>query len=235
MESTISTSGASAATDSSRSPRLVSGITNSRSLCTSSRLARSFSWCSDSSPDTYRTLFSRQNCSRRSEASAWTFPIPGAPPTSTSEPLTAPPPRTRSSSPMPVENRFPHPPPAPSPAGPYGRSPPAGREAPFPAARAAWGCSTMVFHAPQAGTSPPTWASHCCTPCSRTGSLASLQPPMERERNKLSDLFSFNAYLNSARPPRWPPPALSGRPGPSAVPSPRRWREIRTPPARRGG
>ena len=64
MESTISTSGASAATDSSRSPRLVSEITNSRSLCTSSRLARSFSWCSDSSPDTYRTLFSRQRLSQ---------------------------------------------------------------------------------------------------------------------------------------------------------------------------
>ena len=76
-------------------------------------------------------------------------------PTSTSEPLTAPPPRTRSSSPMPVENRIS----ASASSSVTGRAlrtlpPPAGREAPFPAARAAWGCSTMVFHAPQAGHFP---------------------------------------------------------------------------------
>ena len=154
MESTISTSGVSAATDSSTSPRLVSEITNSRSLWTSSRRARSFNWCSDSSPDTYSTLFSRQRLSQIWSMSV-DLPIPGAPPTSTSEPLTAPPPRTRSSSLMPVEKRIS----SSASSSVTGRArrtvpPPAGREAPFPAVLAAWGCSTMVFHAPQAGHFP---------------------------------------------------------------------------------
>ena len=56
---------------------------------------------------------------------------------------------------MPVENRIS----ASASSSVTGRAlrtlpPPAGREAPFPAARAAWGCSTMVFHAPQAGHFP---------------------------------------------------------------------------------
>ena len=155
MESTISTSGVSAVTDSSTSPRLVSEMTNSRSLWTFSRRARSFSWCSDSSPDTYRTLFSRQRLSQICSISV-DLPMPGAPPTSTSEPLTAPPPRTRSSSPMPVGKRIS----SSASSSVTGRArrrvpPAAGREtAPFPAARAAGGCSTMVFHAPQAGHRP---------------------------------------------------------------------------------
>ena len=105
MESTISTSGCSSCTHSSTSPSRVSDSTNRFSLSTCSRSARSFSCRVDSSPDTYSTLANRpscwQICSIRVD-----LPMPGAPPTRTSDPFTAPPPSTRSSSPMPVEKRI---------------------------------------------------------------------------------------------------------------------------------
>ena len=82
--------------------------------------------------------------------------MPGAPPTSTREPFTAPPPSTRSSSPMPVEKR------SSSvvstwPMG-VGRLMGTPRAEPwavgaFLAGRSA-GRSTMVFQAPQAGHRP---------------------------------------------------------------------------------
>lgn len=152
--STISTSGASAATDSNRSPRLVSEITNSRSLCTSSRLARASTGAPTPrrihtgpySPGEaladlkhQRGLADSRRAAHQHQRALGRHRRPG--------PV---------SSPMPVENQFPHPPPAPSPAGPCGRSPsPAGREAPFPAARAAWGLlHDGIPRAPQAGHFP---------------------------------------------------------------------------------
>ena len=105
IESTMRMSGCSSATHSSTSPSRVSDNTNRFSLSTCSRSARSFSCRVDSSPDTYSTLANCpscwQICSIRVD-----LPMPGAPPTSTSEPFTAPPPSTRSSSPIPVEKRI---------------------------------------------------------------------------------------------------------------------------------
>ena len=150
-------SGCSSWTVSRISPRLVSAYRYSPSPRTPSRSARSLIWRSDSSPDTYRTLAKRQRLSQ-----IWSirvdFPMPGAPPTSTREPFTAPPPRTRSSSLIPVSNRS-------SLLASTSRSsrgrflgtrrPPP----PLEAATAAFflvsaGCSTTVFQAPQAGHWP---------------------------------------------------------------------------------
>ena len=101
MESTMSTSGRMAWTASTRFSKLVSARRYRPSPRTFSRSARSLICRSDSSPETYSTLANRhrlsQICSIRVD-----LPMPGAPPTSTNEPFTAPPPSTRSSSPMPV-------------------------------------------------------------------------------------------------------------------------------------
>ena len=151
MESTISTSGSSRRTHSSTSPSRVSDRTNRFSLSTERRLARSFSWRADSSPETYSTLQLRPSCWQIWSISV-DLPIPGAPPTSTSEPFTAPPPSTRSSSPMPVGKRI---------------SSSSCRDVmvdaftvyaircvlPLLAGRSA-GCSTMEFHAPHTAQRP---------------------------------------------------------------------------------
>ena len=148
------TSGFSSDTVSSRSPRAVSEITSRLGLSTRNRFARSLSWCSDSSPDTYSTL---EKAHRRLQI--WSIsvdlPMPGEPPTSTREPFTAPPPSTRSSSPMPVGKRI-------SSSSPSSVTGQARRRRPLPAALRALprlllgvsGCSTMVFQAPQAGHFP---------------------------------------------------------------------------------
>ena len=67
--------------------------------------ARSLTWAADSSPDTYRTL--RPAAERFASAAVVIvdLPIPGAPPISTRDPGTSPPPSTRSNSPMPVVSR----------------------------------------------------------------------------------------------------------------------------------
>ena len=151
MESMISTSGASCSTESSTSGRLVSESTSSAPLRADSRWARSFNWLTDSSPETYST---RKPWHRLLEI--WSirvaFPMPGAPPTSTSEPFTAPPPKTRSSSPMPVENRISLLSSISVMCTAFAAFLADGR----PAARAlgALSCSTMVFHAPQDGHRP---------------------------------------------------------------------------------
>ena len=105
MESTIRISGFISSTVSTMSESRVSERMYSSSGDTPSRSARSFSWRSLSSPETYST---RRPAHRLSQiwSSRVDFPIPGAPPTSTREPATAPPPRTRSSSPIPVEKRI---------------------------------------------------------------------------------------------------------------------------------
>ena len=105
MESTIRMSGCSSCTHSSTSPSRVSDSTKSFSLSTCSRSARTFSCRVDSSPDTYSTLANCPSCWQIWSISV-DLPIPGAPPTSTREPFTAPPPSTLSNSPMPVAKRI---------------------------------------------------------------------------------------------------------------------------------
>ena len=152
MESTMRMSAAASSAAWSTSPRAVSASTSRSSPATRSRWARSFSCRTDSSPETYSTLPAAvrlpQSWSIRVD-----FPMPGAPPTSTREPFTAPPPSTRSSSPMPVEKRISS---ASSISGrATGRGPgpirTSGRPA-FPLG--ALSPSTMVFQAPQAGHFP---------------------------------------------------------------------------------
>ena len=94
----MSTSGFSSRTHSMTFPKHVSDNTYRFSLSTRSRCACSFSWWVDSSPETYSTLENSPNFLQIWSISV-DLPIPGAPPTNTSDPLTAPPPKTRSSSP----------------------------------------------------------------------------------------------------------------------------------------
>ena len=116
-----------------------------------SRPARSRTCPADSSPLAYRT----SPAVAVSPAAAWSsrvdLPIPGSPPSSTTDPGTSPPPRTRSSSEMPVGVR----------TGSASRRPardcgtwPAPGPVPAPAARPLWSgsrtsVSTRVFQAPQ--------------------------------------------------------------------------------------
>ena len=101
------------------------------------------------------------------------LPIPGAPPSSTSEPGTSPPPSTRSSSPTPVDRRST----GAAPTSASGREvlarglPPRVRLAaaparparPLPAPELAGArSSTSVFHSPQPGHCPCHWAD--CNP-----------------------------------------------------------------------
>ena len=70
-----------------------------------SRSARSLTCSADSSPLTYSV---RRPAPRRWPSTMFVsvdLPIPGEPPSSTSDPGTSPPPSTRSSSPMPVDSR----------------------------------------------------------------------------------------------------------------------------------
>src|SRR5947207_7312100 len=76
------------------------------------RSARSRTWSGDSSPDTYNVRMPA--CSRRAAhcSSSVDFPMPGSPPTSTTDPGTMPPPSTKSNSRRPVCHRStPGPPP----------------------------------------------------------------------------------------------------------------------------
>lgn len=153
MESTIRMSGLVSAAASKMSDSRVSDRTNSDSGATPNRSARSFSWRSLSSPDTYNTLLSAQRllqiCSSKVD-----LPMPGAPLTSTREPATAPPPSTRSSSPIPVEKRV-------SPSDDISCSRcgrllcPTGAAFVFTLPAEGFSiCSSMVFQAPQAGHFP---------------------------------------------------------------------------------
>ena len=149
-------SGFNSWTASTRLSRLVSDRRYSPSPPTLSRSARSLICRSDSSPETYSTLANRHR-----EPQIWSIrvdlPMPGAPPTSTREPFTAPPPSTRSNSPIPVGKRS-------SSVvstwamglGRFTATPrplPTERTGPFLEAFSA-GRSTIVFHAPQAGHLP---------------------------------------------------------------------------------
>src|SRR2546425_12318622 len=70
-----------------------------------SRAAHSRTWSGDSSPETYSVRIPA--CSRRAAhwSSSVDLPIPGSPPTSTTDPGTIPPPNTKSNSGRPVLHR----------------------------------------------------------------------------------------------------------------------------------
>ena len=148
-------SGPSSSTDWRMSSNPVSDRTRRFSLSTPSRRARSFSCPTDSSPETYSTL---ANCPRlwRFGASEWICRCPAAPPTSTREPFTAPPPSTGPALPCRWRTGFPALPQRHSSGSPFT----AWRDARLPSwprpgrAFGAASCSTMVFHSPQAGQRP---------------------------------------------------------------------------------
>src|SRR6267143_2049686 len=117
------------------------------------RSARKRICSGDSSPETYSVV--TPACSRRAAhcSSSVDLPIPGAPPTSTTEPGTMPPPRTKSNSGKPVRHRSAAPTPmsdkrtggrADGSGGPLTARPP---ERPT-------GSSLRVFHAPHASQRP---------------------------------------------------------------------------------
>ena len=152
MESTIRISGCNASAASTTSESRVSERIYKSSGSTPSRSALSFSWRSLSSPEMYSTFLPvhrlLQICS-----SSVDLPMPGAPPTRTRLPATAPPPSTRSSSPMPVENRI-------SPSLVTSRMRlgvrllPTGADFALPIATGFSICSSMVLNAPQPGQRP---------------------------------------------------------------------------------
>ena len=203
MESTMSTSGFSSRTHSVTFPKHVSDKTYRFSLSTRSRCARSFSWWVDSSPETYSTLENSPNFLQIWSISV-DLPIPGAPPTKTSDPLTAPPPKTRSSSPIPVRKRI-------------------SSEVPSSVMRSAFTvvektdflplftglsvCSTMVFHAPQAGQRPDHLGVSLPHSVQKKTVFAFMDIP----------LFFVNDSQNSSIRPQWPPPDASAAPAVGAA------------------
>ena len=152
MESTIRISGFCSSTAAMTSVRRVSERIYRLSGKTPKRSARSFSCRSLSSPETYNTLLPLQRLLQICRSSV-DLPIPGAPPTKTRLPATAPPPRTRSSSPIPVVNRI-------SQSDRTSRIRcatrlwPTGAGFPLPTGVGRSICSSNVFQAPQAGHLP---------------------------------------------------------------------------------
>jgi len=101
IESTTMTEGFSSST---RRSTVVMSFSESTYMPVSeapSRFARSRTCRADSSPDTYSTRPPARAMFASACVSSVDFPMPGSPPTSTTEPSTTPPPSTRSSSPMP--------------------------------------------------------------------------------------------------------------------------------------
>src|SRR2546425_930688 len=118
------------------------------------RPARSRIWSGDSSPDTYSV--GTPACSSRAAhcSSSVDLPMPGSPPTSTTDPGTMPPPSTKSNSGRPVCHRS-------NPAAPTVDSRTGGLpdgvlllRSTRPPVRPT-GSSTSVFHAPHASQRPP--------------------------------------------------------------------------------
>ena len=85
--------------------KLVSHKSSSLSVNVPIRSARIFICFKDSSPEMYNTFLSMWERFLHICNSSVDFPIPGSPPTSTSEPATMPPPSTLSSSLIPVDIR----------------------------------------------------------------------------------------------------------------------------------
>src|SRR6266705_2585203 len=118
------------------------------------RSARRRSCSGDSSPDTYSVVTPARSRRAAHCSSSVDFPIPGSPPTRTTDPGTTPPPSTKSNSARPVRHR-PTPPPSTADRRTGGlpvRSP--DRPTARPPGRPV-GSSTRVFQAPHASQRPP--------------------------------------------------------------------------------
>src|SRR5881296_671081 len=155
MESTNTTRAPSVRAWCSIASSRVSPSTWTAPASTVNRSARSRIWSGDSSPDTYSV--GTPACSSRAAhcSRSVDFPMPGSPPTSTTDPGTMPPPKTKSNSRRPVCHRRT---PAPSPradrrTGGRADGELAGRCARPPVRPT--GSSTSVFHAPHASQRPP--------------------------------------------------------------------------------
>src|SRR5216117_1213627 len=147
IESTTTAAGRVSPISSATLSATVSATTSTPASAMPRRSARSRTCSGDSSPATQRT----GRPWRASAPQAWRasvdFPMPGSPPTSTTEPATSPPPSTRSSSARPVERRSAAP--AVTVASGRGFSPRAAR-----ARGSGSASSTIVLHAPQPGHCP---------------------------------------------------------------------------------
>ena len=99
------TSGLVASSVASTVARSVSARAGTSSAPSGSRAARRRTWAADSSPVTYRTPRPARARLPSAIAVSVDLPMPGEPPSRTTEPGTTPPPSTRSSSPMPVLSR----------------------------------------------------------------------------------------------------------------------------------
>src|SRR5262245_11067632 len=161
MESITSASGSRRAAVSSTVSRSVSQSSSSASGTSPRREARSRICCSLSSPLTYSVFRPALAYARANWSMSVLFPIPGSPPTSSSEPGTMPPPSTRSSSRMPVLARsVEESDTSASGTAPSRRTAPTGTQRPRPAGFGAAplvlvaGASLAVFHSPHAGQCP---------------------------------------------------------------------------------
>src|SRR5437773_1813913 len=132
----------------------VSPSTCTAPASTASRSARSRTCSGDSSPETYSVETpARSRCAAHCTSHV-DFPMPGSPPTSTTDPGTIPPPSTKSSSRSPVGHRS-------TPGAPSSDSRTGGRSreavrllSDRPTVRLR-GSSASVFHAPHASQRPP--------------------------------------------------------------------------------
>src|SRR5881409_2962154 len=154
MESTNTTRAPSVRAWCSIASSRVSPSTWTAPASTVNRSARSRIWSGDSSPDTYSV--GTPACSSRAAhcSSSVDFPMPGSPPTNTTDPGTMPPPRTKSNSRRPVCQRST---PGPAPRADRRTGLPDG-VAPVLSARPPvrpTASSTRVFHAPHASQRPP--------------------------------------------------------------------------------
>src|SRR2546426_6039428 len=151
MESTNTTRAPSVRAWCSIASSRVSPSPRTAPASTVNRSARSRIWSGDSSPDTYSA--GTPACSSRAAhcSRSVDLPIPGSPPTSTTEPGTMPPPRTKSNSPRPVRQRsLPTVGRLESWTGTAVSFQPSNRSTFFPT-----GSSTSEFHAPQLSQRPP--------------------------------------------------------------------------------
>ncbi len=180
IESTTIASGAIWAAASSTTSRSVSHSSSSDSGTAPRREARRRICVSLSSPVTYRMRWPSRASAMASCSSSVLLPMPGSPPTSSSEPGTSPPPSTRSSSRMPVRVRSADststcasgraPSPRTAPAGTQRLAP---RGAASRTARGRRGFGRGVPSRRSAGSARTSAAARCRRPCSRRSSWRS--------------------------------------------------------------
>ncbi len=153
IESMITTSGGCATSSVAMMSRRFIAAARSTGACSKpSRRARRRTWSTDSSPETYAHFAPFKASCAAACSSSVDLPIPGSPPTSSTEPATSPPPLTRSNSPMPVARRGTG---SPTPCNdtksitrPFANALPCGDDASGAAS------SAMLFHAPHASQRP---------------------------------------------------------------------------------